>query len=265
MDRNPYAAPQTSVVDPIESGNEALLEKPLTRPIGRGVAWISSSFELFKRSPGLWIILIIIYIVLAIAVQMVPLLGPLFGAVIYPVFAAFSALLLDGQRRTGRTNEQDALDLLFKRMPNILLLGLITTLATLGISLLVMIPLLGGETFAALYGFGTFEPNLETLQKIVLASLIVLALVLPISMAAWFASTLLALHPITVVESLRRSFAACLRNILPFLLYGIVMLVLLIVATIPLLLGWLVVGPMFLISIYVAYRDIFFESTERFG
>jgi uncharacterized membrane protein len=46
----------------------------------------------------------------------------------------------------------------------------------------------------------------------------------------------------------------------PFLIYGIIMLVLSILATIPLGLGWLVLGPVAVASVYVAYRDIYGDS-----
>jgi uncharacterized membrane protein len=48
-----------------------------------------------------------------------------------------------------------------------------------------------------------------------------------------------------------------MRNIVPFLLYGLVGVGLAIVATIPLLLGWLVLGPLTIASLYTGYCDIY--------
>jgi uncharacterized membrane protein len=56
---------------------------------------------------------------------------------------------------------------------------------------------------------------------------------------------------------MKASFTGCLRNVVPFLVYGIVGFVLAIVATIPLGLGWLVLGPVFAASVYTGYRDIY--------
>ena len=53
------------------------------------------------------------------------------------------------------------------------------------------------------------------------------------------------------------SFFGCLKNIVPFLLYGVVMMVLCVVAAIPVMLGYLVLGPVIIASIYTGYRDIF--------
>jgi uncharacterized membrane protein len=63
-----------------------------------------------------------------------------------------------------------------------------------------------------------------------------------------------------VAAALKASFFACLKNIVPFLVYGIVGFVLAIVASIPVMLGWLVLGPVFIASVYTAYRDIFYAQ-----
>ena len=47
-------------------------------------------------------------------------------------------------------------------------------------------------------------------------------------------------------------------NILPFLIYGLVAMVLVILGSLPLMLGLLVVVPLLTIAIYTAYRDIFY-------
>lgn len=49
---------------------------------------------------------------------------------------------------------------------------------------------------------------------------------------------------------------------LPFLLYSIIMLVASIIATLPLMLGWLVLGPILVASIYTAYRDIYLDEAS---
>jgi uncharacterized membrane protein len=57
---------------------------------------------------------------------------------------------------------------------------------------------------------------------------------------------------------MKESFTGCLKNIVPFLVYGIVAMVLGILASIPMALGWLVLGPVLAASMYTAYRDIYF-------
>jgi uncharacterized membrane protein len=63
-----------------------------------------------------------------------------------------------------------------------------------------------------------------------------------------------------VGKALTTSFSACLKNIVPFLVWGVMALLLGILATIPILLGWLLLGPVLMVSVYTAYRDIFYET-----
>jgi uncharacterized membrane protein len=76
-------------------------------------------------------------------------------------------------------------------------------------------------------------------------------------MALWFAPALVVLRGMAPIEAIKESFLGCLKNVLPFLVYSIVLMVLGIVAAIPLGLGWLVLGPTLIASVYVSYRDIY--------
>jgi uncharacterized membrane protein len=58
---------------------------------------------------------------------------------------------------------------------------------------------------------------------------------------------------------MKQSFSGCLKNIVPFLLYGAILLVLSVLASLPLLLGWLVLGPVLAASLYTGYRDIYIK------
>jgi uncharacterized membrane protein len=87
--------------------------------------------------------------------------------------------------------------------------------------------------------------------------LVFLLLYLPLVMAIWFAPALVVLRGVAPLEAMRLSFNGCVRNIVPFLLYGVVGVGLSIVATIPLLLGWLVLGPVTIASLYTSYCDIY--------
>jgi uncharacterized membrane protein len=80
---------------------------------------------------------------------------------------------------------------------------------------------------------------------------------LPLMMAFWFAPPLVMLRNEEPVAAMKASFAACLVNIWPMFVYGLVGIVLMIVATIPFGLGWFVLCPVFATSIYASYKDIF--------
>jgi uncharacterized membrane protein len=90
--------------------------------------------------------------------------------------------------------------------------------------------------------------------------LVMFALMLPLVMAIWLAAPLAVLNDQGAFDAMKGSFMGCLKNIVPYLLYGIVMLVLSVVASLPIMLGWLVLGPVLAASIYTSYRDIYFSS-----
>ena len=93
----------------------------------------------------------------------------------------------------------------------------------------------------------------------VLGMLIMLALLLPAMMAVWLAAPLVVFHDHGAIDAMKGSFTGRLRNVLPFLLYGVVLAVLSILASLPLGLGWLILGPVFAASIYASYRDIYLK------
>jgi uncharacterized membrane protein len=82
---------------------------------------------------------------------------------------------------------------------------------------------------------------------------------IPVVMAVWFAAPLIVFHERSAVEAMKESFTGCLKNILPFLLYGVIAMLLGILASLPVGLGWLVLGPVIAASVYTSYRDIYFR------
>ena len=59
---------------------------------------------------------------------------------------------------------------------------------------------------------------------------------------------------------MKASFFASLRNWLPLLVYGLVAMLVVIVAMIPLGLGLLVASPALYASMYVAYKSMFLRN-----
>jgi uncharacterized membrane protein len=90
-----------------------------------------------------------------------------------------------------------------------------------------------------------------------LALLAVTAISFIAGMALWFAPSLVIFRGTAPLDAMKVSFGACLRNIVPFLLYSLIYIVAAIVASIPLGLGWVVLAPLVMITLYVSYRDVF--------
>ena len=142
---------------------------------------------------------------------------------------------------------------------------LVTLSVSMGVAtMLIFIIVLGSQYFDLLAQGDQIDPaKLDIdVNDFLLRILIALALILPLTMAAWFAPALIVLHNMPVIEAVKASVMACTKNIFPFLIYGLVMLALYLVAIIPFMLGLLFVVPVIFTSIYSSYRDIFLSNTE---
>jgi uncharacterized membrane protein len=209
---------------------------------------------LFKESPLIWIVNVILFLVITVAVQVVPILGGIAGALLAPVLGA--GLMIGAHAlRNGEALEVGHLFAGFRQNTGALVLvGVLYLVGVIAIVIVAM--LLVGVSFVGLMAGGeqALGPGL------ILAVLIAVALAIPLAMAYWFAPALVALNGLPAIEAMKTSFSGCLKNILPFLVYGLVALVAAIVATIPLALGWLVLGPVLAATMYASYRDIFYPE-----
>lgn len=223
---------------------------------GQGWSWIMQGFELFKKAPGMWIAMVVILFLILLVLAFIPLLGTLAMCLLMPVFAA--GLLL-GARKLHDGGQIEITQLFegFKvpQTGNLVVLGALTLAGSILVMLPVIIIVGAGAVFGGLHGGAGGAAAIG--GSFLLAWLIAMALSVLLYMALWFAPALVVLRGVAPVAAVKASFAACLANIVPFLIYGIILLVLAIVASIPLGLGWLVLGPVVIASVYVSYRDIF--------
>ncbi len=225
---------------------------------GQGWTWIADGFGLFKKAPGMWIALVIVLLVILIVLAFIPLLGAVATFLLMPLF--LGGLMLGCRALQGGGGlEVGHLFAGFKEHTgNLIVLGALA----IGGWIIVMLPVIAIVGAGAIFGMmrGDAAGAAAMGGSFVLAWLVAMALSIPIYMALWFAPALVVLRGLAPAAAIKESFLGCLKNIVPFLIYGIVLLVLGIVATIPLGLGWLVLGPVAIASIYVAYRDIYGDA-----
>jgi len=222
---------------------------------GQGWTWIAEGFGLFKRAPGIWIALVVILFVILVVLAFIPLLGAVATFLVVPVFVG--GLLLGCQTLQGGGELEIAhLFAGFKaHTGNLIVLGALAIAGWIVVMLPVVVIVGAGAFLAAIRGDAAGVAALG--GSFMLAWLVALALSIPIYMALWFAPARVVLRGMAPIEAIKESFLGCLKNILPFLVYSIVLMVLGIVASIPLGLGWLVLGPTLIASVYTSYRDIY--------
>ena len=96
----------------------------------------------------------------------------------------------------------------------------------------------------------------------IFALLVALVLSGVLAIAIWFAPALIVLDNVAPVDAMKSSLTACLKNAVTFVVYGVLYMVAAFVASLPLMLGWILLGPIVMLTIYVSYRDIFGPAAD---
>jgi uncharacterized membrane protein len=254
---NPYAAPKAPVAD--ESVVLASNFTPGGRTVagGRGWSWLAEGWTMFMKSPGVWIAIIVMLAIIFIVLTFVPFLGGLVISLLLPVFG--------GGMMLGSRALEEGKDLEFAHLfagfrtnfGTLAAIGAVYVVASIIIMVIAIIP--SGASLFGLFAGGPQDPAAmaRAMRGMALSGLIALALFVPLLMAMWFAPALVMLNGLGATQAMKQSFAGCLKNVVPFLLYGVVLTIASIVASLPIFLGWLVLGPVLIASIYASYRDIY--------
>ena len=225
---------------------------------GQGASWFNCGWNLFKQDFGTWFIMFLIFIGIFIVLNFIPLIGPLALSVITPALMAgfmYSASQMD----QGNSVEIGNLFQGFKdkqRMNKLLVLGGLSLLASI-VLMLIMFSLLGGSAMMNASETGTIDPQAMMSTGMSISMLLILLAALFISMGFLYAAPLVMLDNMAPVDSIKTSFSACLKNILPLLVFGIIYFLLAIVAAIPILLGFLILIPVSILAMYCSYKSIF--------
>ncbi len=228
---------------------------------GNGWQWIVGGFGLFRKTPLLWIALIVVLVIMWMISFMIPLLGPLLFNLLSPVL--FAGLML-GCRALEQGEELELAHLFagFKNnAASLVTIGgvyLVGTIVVVGIVFVTA----GGSMLPTVMqkAPGDMQMMADALRSMALALTIGLAIYMPLLMLIWFAPLLVVFDNQKPIDAMKLSFAACLINWLPFLIYGLAILVLWFLASIPFFLGLVILLPVLVCSVYASFKDIFAES-----
>lgn len=253
---NVYAPPTARVADPrtasLADGN--FLPDARGVDAGRGWQWIVDGWNLFKGNWLIWIVNVVIFFVINLGLQIIPFIGWIGAMLISAPMLAGLMIGADAIRR-GETLTVNHLFAGFQeRLKPLILVSVIYAGAIIVVFLV----------FALFFGAGMFFGMASGDMGMGMASmglgiLVMLALMIPIFMAYIYAPALVALNGMDAIPAMKASFGGCLKNILPGIVWGLVYLVAAIVATIPVGLGWFVLVPVMVASLYASYRDIFYQ------
>lgn len=222
---------------------------------GRGIEWLKQGWQLFTKNPGMWIAIAVILLVIFVVLSFIPVVGGLAAQFLMPVFAG--GILLGCRSLAG--GGDFGIDHLFagfkQNTTNLILVGVFYLVGVIIITVLVFLIGGGAAVTGGLMGRG---PGVGmAVGGFFVALLVMLALMVPLAMAVWFAPALVVFHNVAPLEAMKTSFFACLKNIVPFLVYGVILFVLCMIAMIPFGLGMLVMVPVMMGSTYASYVEIF--------
>jgi hypothetical protein len=205
--------------------------EPQVVDAGRGAAWWGEGFRLFTSSFWTWIGIMIIYIVISTVINLVPYVGSLGHWLLTPVFMGG---LMMGCAALDR-GEPLRVAHLFEGFQGahfvpLMIIGAVNIALTLAIGAIAAVGVMGGMKLVDMGRLGVGGDPLGALlgsaQSItgtgLMMTLVVLVIVSVFAMLNWFAPALVALRGATAVDAMKASFLSCLRNWVPFLVYGLI-------------------------------------------
>lgn len=226
---------------------------------GRGWEWIKQGYALFMKAPLLWIALLMICLVAMIALAAIPFIGEPLVSLLMPVMVVG---LMAGCRALHNGEELELPHLFsgfHKHTSPLVTLGGIALAGQYLIFGAMM--LVGGSALVGILmsSADVSDPTIFTkaIAGAGLAVLVGLTLFSVLIMATQFAPMLVYFNNAPPVAAMKLSLDAFTYNVAPMLVYGISFMLLAILASLPMMLGWLVLLPVIFTSLYAAYIDIF--------
>jgi uncharacterized membrane protein len=223
--------------------------------VGACFDWLRQGWAFFIGNPGIWLGSTLILLILLLAISIVPIFGQIGSNLLLPVFGAGLLQLCRVQSAGGEVEIADIFIGFRKNTGPLVMVGVIYVAGVFGIAFLAFLLISGGVLGGAISGkvagvgiaFGGF----------MLAALLVLVLSVPVIMATWFAPALVFFHGMKPLDAMRASLGAGIKNWLAMSVFGVMLMVMLFFAMLPLGLGLLLLIPIFSGAVYASYRDIF--------
>ena len=225
-----------------------------------GWMWIKHGYWLFKKNPLLWMVLTAIGVVGVFGITTIPVVGDPLSTLMFPALLAGFML---GCHALAQGEELELAHLFAgfqQHAQKLITLGginLVIQLLILGVMMLT-----GGATLVSLMmsgKAGAEDPAvlMQALAGAGFALMLGATLFTVLLMAMQFAPMLVVFGNMAPVPAMKASLRAFLRNMIPLTVYGLLLLPFAILASLPMMLGWLVLLPIIITSLYAIYRDLF--------
>ena len=225
----------------------------------RGWAWIKHGTTLFMKAPLLWGALLIICMVSALALSSIPFVGEAAVSLLTPVVLAG---LMVGCRALDQNEELELAHIFSgfrKATSKLVTLGAISLACQYGI-FGVMMAMGGGDLVDLMMSKEPISDSnvlIQAANGAGISMLVGMGLFFLLMMSMQYAPMLAYFRGVPPIAAMRLSFSAFTSNIGAMSVYGLIFFSLAIFASLPMMLGWLVLMPIMFTSLYSSYSDIF--------
>lgn len=244
----------------------------VTRPsLGAGVSWLQAGVALLRQGFVAWLGLSSA-VLLALLLLGMTGAGAILASFAGPFVVALFMLAGDTSQRGERFSFLVLPGQLRPQALPLFLVGLVNAVATLAASQLILV-MAGSDLQTILMlvdaagATGAAGPNPEVLnqhlERVMPALWTALLIILPVSMASWFAPALILFDGFPAGRALWWSLWAVLTNVLPMLLFAILLGGgWLIAMLIPYGIGFMLFLPLLMAATYAGYLAIFHAPTQ---
>ena len=236
-------------------------DKPLVPsavPLDSSMEWIKQGWAFFSAQPSVWIATSAIFIAITVGLFLIPFVG-------VPLAAAFFPFSVAGfMNLCARLSEDKPLEV--TDFFEVIRLEQIRPIAALSAFYALVVIVIYGVL--QLFGWGNAVTQIFKLESgpliigvaigiMLLIPLLILMIFIPMLLAIWLFPMLVLYNKLSLRAALGVIANALIKNILPFFVYGIILLILSLFAIVPAGVGFLVLIPVLAGAAYAAYHDIF--------
>lgn len=251
-------------------------------PARHGILWLREAAQMLSAARVPWMLLLLVYYLIQLAVSVVPFVGPLAMMLMRPVFAVGFLAAAWTQERGGAPQVTHLFRGFRANLWALVPIGAVliagTTLAVLASALVD-----GGALLDVITAGAKPDETLVVNPRLEAGMVLSVVCAIPVLLAVWFAPALVVFQDCSARQALTGSLRAALANWRPVAVYGLLLFFwgamlpataialfayLLPPAAAPYAVALFVVPYVFLfiaaqtISDYVAYRDIFHAGGE---
>jgi len=223
-----------------------------------GWYWIVQGFQMFRKAPMVWMLICFIPFLIVVSISLLmPMAGPVIFLLCAPIFLA-GIMVACREQEQGRQIDVSHLFSGFKTH--------LTPLITIGVIFVVGLVTIyslflstgGGDLIAMLeHGKRYDSSEIGEISSGILSSfMMVILLQIPLLMAIVFSPVLIVMHNFSPINAMKKSFLACIRNIIPFFVYNLILNMLSVIVLLLPYIGLVILSPVIFASIYVSYKEI---------